>query len=74
MGVGPQEYLLAVLLGLLQRAEQVGGEDVLGGGAGVEVTVEIGMDAGRRTLAGTIARTRFTPLSLRVWRTPSTSA
>jgi len=41
VGVGAQEHLLASQLGLLQRAEQVGGRDLVGGDAGVEVLVQV---------------------------------
>ncbi|MNK99116.1 hypothetical protein D3C87_1194970 [compost metagenome] len=47
MGVGAQEHLLAILLGLLQRAEQVRGRNPVRGQALVEVLVEVGVDARR---------------------------
>jgi hypothetical protein len=47
VGVGAQEHLLAAELGLLQRAKQVGGEDLVGGDTGVEGLVQVGVDARR---------------------------
>ena len=84
VGVGAQEHLLATQLGLLQRAEQVRGRNVVRRHSSMEILVQIGVHAGRfhftqmlgyrRTLAGTIAITSWIPWALSFWRTPSTSA
>ena len=47
VGVGAQEHLLAAQFGLLQRAKQVRGRDLVGGDTGVEVLIQVGVDAGR---------------------------
>ncbi|KWV90186.1 hypothetical protein PFLmoz3_00184 [Pseudomonas fluorescens] len=47
VGIGTQEHLLAGELGLLQRAEQVWRRDVVCRHAGVEVLVQVGVDARR---------------------------
>ena len=45
--IGAQEDLRAALFGLLQRAQQVGGNDLAGRQLRMEVTVQIGVNAGR---------------------------
>ena len=47
VGVGAQEHLLATQLGLLQRAEQVRGRNVVRRHSSMEILVQIGVHAGR---------------------------